>query len=517
MSHIYAKVNRYENLQPPGDLWYHDHSMHITQDNVGHGLIGSYIIYDPEVDAQLPPREFDIFLVAGQHITRNRVVDTNTKIHTKLRQNPKIPFFAQAGAALMRNQTYRIRFLNGIFDSVFTNLRFKSECLEVSGAPIDPETCRKELRFSVIASDSALFNLPVHNVTRLTVSSAERFEILIVFDGNMGSVVENGLSAHARRVVLVDGSDTVKYEFVLLPKSSMANKYDKLPSQLMQLQGVHFYNLTQVNRLCAEVVVANPTTCISKLRMRPIFKKSGAHFFNGHYDFSKNGASDNPKIGTTEDWVFISITHRHPIHVHLINYQIIGTTTLKNYSFNANATDFHCTFYEMDYWVAAGLIAPSDNLTLLCLQAMQVDILNETTQAILSKAFPEDGVNSDNASVSGFDVFKEIANQSEWKWYNTQTDCVNGYKYICGPVSNKDIPEEYRRWKEVALLDNRTVLVLRIRWASTDYLVNGKGSYPYFNTPEDQLIEYPGYVYHCHFLQHEDNKLMRSFMMQPSD
>ena len=84
-------------------------------------------------------------------------------------------------------------------------------------------------------------------------------------------------------------------------------------------------------------------------------------------------------------------------------------------------------------------------------------------------------------------------------------------------MSNKNIPAEYRRWKEVALVDNRTVLVLRIRWASTDYLVNGKGSYPYFNTPEDQLIEFPGFVYHCHFLQHEDNKLMRPFQMMPSD
>jgi len=84
-------------------------------------------------------------------------------------------------------------------------------------------------------------------------------------------------------------------------------------------------------------------------------------------------------------------------------------------------------------------------------------------------------------------------------------------------VTNKLIPEEYRRWKEVGLVDNRTVMVMRIRWTSTDYLINGKGSYPYFPLPEDQLIEYPGYVYHCHFLQHEDNKLMRPFQMYHSD
>ena len=53
---------------------------------------------------------------------------------------------------------------------------------------------------------------------------------------------------------------------------------------------------------------------------------------------------------------------------------------------------------------------------------------------------------------------------------------------------------------------------IRVRWASADF----NGSYPFFRVPEDQLIEFPGYVYHCHFLQHEDNELMRPIMMQPS-
>lgn len=56
---------------------------------------------------------------------------------------------------------------------------------------------------------------------------------------------------------------------------------------------------------------------------------------------------------------------------------------------------------------------------------------------------------------------------------------------------------------------------VRIRWASTDYNED-VNPYPYFKVPEDQLIEFPGFVYHCHFLQHEDNELMRPIMMQPS-
>lgn len=174
-----------------------------------------------------------------------------------------------------------------------------------------------------------------------------------------------------------------------MPKTSVNNKYNRLPSQLMQIKGLHFYDLTQVNTLCAFTKVSNPTLCISKMRMKPIFKTKTSHFFNGHYDYQQSGKTDNPKIGTTEDWVFISTTHRHPIHVHLINYQIIGSTILKNYTgFQHGPEPFQCCFYEMDYWVAAGLLTPSSNYTELCIQSMAVDILDEKTQAILNKAFP---------------------------------------------------------------------------------------------------------------------------------
>lgn len=42
-------------------------------------------------------------------------------------------------------------------------------------------------------------------------------------------------------------------------------------------------------------------------------------------------------------------------------------------------------------------------------------------------------------------------------------------------------------------------------------------SYPYFKIPEDQLMEFPGFIYHCHILPHEDNEMMRSYLLQPSD
>ena len=42
------------------------------------------------------------------------------------------------------------------------------------------------------------------------------------------------------------------------------------------------------------------------------------------------GASDLPKIGTIEDWYFINtISEAHPMHTHLVNFQVVNKFTLK--------------------------------------------------------------------------------------------------------------------------------------------------------------------------------------------
>ncbi len=85
------------------------------------------------------------------------------------------------------------------------------------------------------------------------------------------------------------------------------------------------------------------------------------------------------------------------------------------------------------------------------------------------------------------------------------------YKYLCGNTTSS-IPAYQRRWKDTFLIDAYTVAVMRVRWASTGY-DESKQRYPFFSIPEDQLIEFPGFVYHCHILPHEDNEMMRPFML----
>jgi spore coat protein A, manganese oxidase len=65
VNYTYVKVNRHENFQPAGNLWYHDHAMRVTQDNVFLGFAGDYIIHDPKVDSQLPGGKYEVLIVAG--------------------------------------------------------------------------------------------------------------------------------------------------------------------------------------------------------------------------------------------------------------------------------------------------------------------------------------------------------------------------------------------------------------------------------------------------------------------
>jgi spore coat protein A len=57
-----------------------------------------------------------------------------------------------------------------------------------------------------------------------------------------------------------------------------------------------------------------------------------------------------------------------------------------------------------------------------------------------------------------------------------------------------------------------TVAHYKIRWARVDYNKKEHG-YNYFSFPNSSVTAFPGYVYHCHFLDHEDNEMMRPIML----
>ena len=92
---------------------------------------------------------------------------------------------------------------------------------------------------------------------------------------------------------------------------------------------------------------------------------------------------------------------------------------------------------------------------------------------------------------------------------------MSGYKYLCSNLT-KEFPIYSKGWKEVGYIKTYHVLDIRIRWTKTAYDEKIDGT-NYFDVPEEQLLEFPGFIYHCHFLHHEDNVMMRPIMMEPSE
>ena len=75
-------------------------------------------------------------------------------------------------------------------------------------------------------------------------------------------------------------------------------------------------------------------------------KINGIYSINGRIDFH-SGKSENPTIGTYEDWYLINtMTGTHPMHFHLINFQVIKILTLRK-------TSGGCTLYELDFLIEA--------------------------------------------------------------------------------------------------------------------------------------------------------------------
>lgn len=149
-----------------------------------------------------------------------------------------------------------------------------------------------KINFTVIGTDSALFNNPVHNVNTFDLGVAERVEFLAKFD-EMNEVPANIQHFY---LVCFDGvadSYVIKQKFVLddIPTE---NKYnDPIETDPLPLP---FTDLSII-----------PKQSIAVNRMRALFSRPAEKNFviNGHYMFDM-GASDLPQIGTVEDWYIIN-------------------------------------------------------------------------------------------------------------------------------------------------------------------------------------------------------------------
>jgi FtsP/CotA-like multicopper oxidase with cupredoxin domain len=392
-----AAVFYYPNTQAAATLWYHDHALGMTRLNVMAGLAGFYLIRDPAdpIAPLLPNGSYEVPLAIQD---RNFYANGSFYFPSD-GQNPNIHPYWQPefyGNTIMVNGKvwpnmnvdrglYRFRLLDGS-NALFYALNFSN------GMP-----------FTMIGTDQGYLKAPVP-MTRLTIAPAERADILVDFS-NLTSgtkiILQNAASGPVMQFTVTDkpGHPPVTLPATLNP--TLANSFPSLPASTK-------------TRILTLTEVEGPDGPLEVL-----------------VDGQKWSApiSEQPQLGTTEDWIIINLTDDiHPLHWHLVEPQLVSRQT------------FNATAYAKD-WKAQNGEPP----------------LNHPTKPVEPTPY-----------LTGSPV---------------------------GPA-----PHE-QGWKDTFQAYPGQVLTVRMRFAPQD----GSRNYP-FNAAAG-----PGYVYHCHILDHEDNEMMRPF------
>ena len=314
-----TQVYHYSNDQQATTLWYHDHALGITRLNVYAGLGGGfYLIRDNHEDSLgLPSGQYEIPLVIQDRFlnpdgsllypVEDNGGDPDTRVppvwipeffgDTVLVNGKVWPFLE------VEPRKYRFRILNG------SNARFYHMTLQEAWASGQALGGRSGPVFTQIGSDGGLLPAPVTR-TDLLMAPAERLDVVIDFSGQQG---KNFLLTNDAPAPYPDGDDVVPTEIMLFKVNQRLQGRDtsRVPAVLNSVPLINPANAVKMRDLVlSELDSADPFD-------NPII----AMINDAHWD---DPVTETPKAGTVEVWRIINTTgDAHPIHVHLVQFQII--------------------------------------------------------------------------------------------------------------------------------------------------------------------------------------------------
>ncbi len=313
-SHFHKPIYRYDNVMRPCTLWYHDHALGITRLNVYAGLAGFYLIRDQQERLlNLPHGKFDIPLMIQDksfHVDGSLsypiqpdtpVADLDVSIAPAflgdtILVNGKVWPYLDVEA-----RKYRFRVLNA------SNTRFYRLRLEPS-----------QFMYQ-IGTDGGLMQHPIA-IKELILAPAERAEIIIDFTNltnkNVRFINDAPYPFPYGKPIDVDTVGNVMEFRVTLPLSSIDSSM--IPSFMKTFQEI-------------------PTdrANIRHLTLDERIDQYGRHKMLLDDKGWNEPISLKPKLGQTEIWYLINRTENsHPIHVHLVDFQIIDRRMFDAQTFN---------------------------------------------------------------------------------------------------------------------------------------------------------------------------------------
>jgi spore coat protein A, manganese oxidase len=332
---LFSVPYTYDNSQEAGHLWYHDHALGITRQNVYMGLAGNYFIRDANEAALatvLPKFPFEVPLVIQdrQFLSNGELFyPTSDPALYPTAPNPThLPeFFGDVvlvnGQAWPRmnvaRRQYRFRVLNGS-DSRHYELRIRQN--SGSGGAIN---------FLVIGNDVGLLNAPV-SVNVLPIAPGERYDIVVDF---------SPLSLASQRLVMTNTAGS-PYPNGAPPVAGLTDRimaFD-VARRLTPVVAATVKTTTNLRPVLGplpalpaatktrRILLVEGTDGFGRLQtmmgtVDPVTDKFGV-VQQGTLVF-KDPITEMPVSGQTEIWEFYNTTvDAHPIHMHLVDFRVIG-------------------------------------------------------------------------------------------------------------------------------------------------------------------------------------------------
>jgi spore coat protein A, manganese oxidase len=312
-----SKVYHYPNDQPATNLWYHDHTLGITRLNVYTGLQGFYFIRDKvEAALNLPSGPYEIPLLLQDRMFN---ADGSLLYPTVFggTHNVWIPeFFGDVacvnGVAFpyldVEPRKYRFRLLNG------SNSRFYHLTLVDAAGNAGPV-------FNQIGTDGGFLPAPVRQ-TDLLMAPAERFDLILDFSGAEGKVFTllNDAPAPFPGGGQIDLPQIMQFR---VTKRLSGRDTSSLPARLAPISLIppsaaaqqRYIMLSEADR------DSDGYPIIGELGGSPLNATATNPTGGARWD---DPVTETPHVGDTEIWNLVNITtDGHPIHVHLVQFQVL--------------------------------------------------------------------------------------------------------------------------------------------------------------------------------------------------
>ena len=500
----------YQNDQPAGTVWYHDHALGITRLNVYAGMAGFYIIRDDD-DTGLfgNPLDLPAFPYEAAFAIQDKMFKDNGELFYPA--FPGDPFYADfitgEGAILppgifpgggptglaeffgdhmvvngiiwpqmdVEPRNYRLRLLNGC-DSRFLAVQF----FEVPAGATDFSAAIQQLDFTVIGSDQGLASGPT-TVDTLVMETGSRYDVIFDFSNvtpgnrvimkNIGGDEPFGgtLVTEDPGLQVFGETDRIMAFDVVLPLDTNVpdvsptgiNFGPSVPTPTRTRKVALFEGKDEYGRLQPLLGTAEPATDyagnVIDWPATPEYSNAKLpdgteHPLTGPMEGSiawHSPTTENPALDSTEEWEIWNVTgDAHPVHLHLVHFEILGRQEIVW----DTATNDEDRVLDPD-----GITAPTPN--------------GDGTYLVTQPTVQHNSVAGDaNTYGIGFRIVN--------KTY--------------GPVVSQ--PAEY---VENAPKDMVTALPSQI-------------------TRIKATFDKPGrYVWHCHILSHEDHEMMRVMHVGP--